>query len=91
MQLLAELSEVTEGEFVFRKLRRVGPIQMISSQPSAEFAICSRAETFIRVVWVTPVLGTRLGDGSHAPSLGGFRVDVTRVPFGSNATHEPTG
>ena len=32
----------------------------------------------------------RLGDGSDAPSLGGLVVDVTRVPFGSNATHEPT-
>jgi len=36
------------------------------------------------------LLRARLGGGSFAPSLGGFNVDVTRVPFGSNATHEPT-
>jgi len=32
----------------------------------------------------------RLGNGSSAPSLGRYSVDVTRVPFGSNATHDPT-
>jgi len=29
------------------------------------------------------------GDGSYAPSSVGLDVDVTRVPFGSNATHDP--
>ena len=33
----------------------------------------------------------RLGDGSYAPSLGGFIVDVRAMPLLSNATHEPTG
>ena len=32
----------------------------------------------------------RLGNGSSALSLGGLLVDVSLVPFGSNATHEPT-
>jgi len=32
----------------------------------------------------------RPGDGSNAPSLGGCSVDVTRVPFGSTAAHDPT-
>jgi len=30
-----------------------------------------------------------LGDGSNAPSLGGFNVDGSLVPLGSTATHEP--
>jgi len=29
------------------------------------------------------------GDGSHAPSPVGLILDVTRIPFGSNATHDP--
>jgi len=32
-----------------------------------------------------------LGDGSYAPRLGRHLVDGSRVPFGSTATHEPTG
>jgi len=31
------------------------------------------------------------GDGSHAPSPVGLSLDVTRMPFGSNATHDPIG
>jgi putative transposase len=37
------------------------------------------------------LLKARLGDGSHAPSLGGLGVDGSPVPLGSTATHEPTG
>jgi len=33
----------------------------------------------------------RPGDGSNAPSLGGFDVDGSPVPLGSTATHDPTG
>jgi len=32
----------------------------------------------------------RLGDGSSAPSLGGFTLDGSPVPLGSTATHDPT-
>jgi len=35
------------------------------------------------------LLRVRLGDGSSAPSLGGFKVDGSPVPLGSTATHEP--
>ena len=31
------------------------------------------------------------GDGSDAPSPVGLDLDVSRVPFGSNATHDPIG
>jgi len=37
------------------------------------------------------LLRARLGDGSHAPSLGGSTLDGSPVPLGSTATHEPTG
>jgi len=37
------------------------------------------------------LLRARLGDGSVAPSLGGFRVDGSPVPLGSTAIHEPAG
>ena len=37
------------------------------------------------------LLRAHLGDGSCAPSLGGLILDVTRMPFGSNATHDPIG
>ena len=30
------------------------------------------------------------GDGSNAPSLSGLDLDVSRMPFGTNATHDPT-
>jgi len=33
----------------------------------------------------------RLGDGSTAPSLGGFALDGSPIPLGSTATHDPTG
>jgi len=56
-----------------------------------EFVVYSEAETFIRVVWITLVLGARPGGGSSAPSLGGSKVDGSSVPLGSTATHEPTG
>jgi len=36
------------------------------------------------------LLRARLGDGSVAPSLGGFTLDGSPVPLGSTATHEPT-
>ena len=36
------------------------------------------------------LLRARLGDGSTAPSLGGFTLDGSPVPLGSTATHEPT-
>jgi len=32
-----------------------------------------------------------LGNGSHAPSLGGLSLDGSPVPLGSTATHEPIG
>ncbi len=31
------------------------------------------------------------GDGSLAPSPVGLNVDVSRMPFGTNATHDPIG
>jgi IS605 OrfB family transposase len=33
----------------------------------------------------------RLGDGSTAPSLGGFALDGSPIPLGSTAAHDPTG
>jgi len=30
------------------------------------------------------------GDGSNAPSLTGLGIDVSRIPFGTNTTHDPT-
>ncbi|MCC6047431.1 MAG: transposase [Desulfurococcaceae archaeon] len=35
------------------------------------------------------LLRVRLGDGSSAPSLGGFNLDGSPVPLGSTATHDP--
>jgi len=37
------------------------------------------------------LLRARLGDGSNAPSPGGFTLDGSPVPLGSTATHDPTG
>jgi len=37
------------------------------------------------------LLRARPGDGSSALSLGGLSVDGSRMPFGSTATHDPTG
>jgi transposase len=36
------------------------------------------------------LLRARLGDGSTAPSLGGFTLDGSSVLLGSTATHDPT-
>ena len=36
------------------------------------------------------LLRARLGNGSAAPSLSGPNLDVSLVPLGTNATHEPT-
>jgi IS605 OrfB family transposase len=36
------------------------------------------------------LLKARLGDGSSAPSLGGFTLDGSPIPLGSTATHDPT-
>jgi IS605 OrfB family transposase len=36
------------------------------------------------------LLKARLGDGSHAPSLGGLGVDGSPIPLGSTAAHDPT-
>ncbi len=45
----------------------------------------------VAAVW-NLLLKARLGDGSHAPSLGGLiTVDGSPVPLGSTATHEPIG
>jgi IS605 OrfB family transposase len=35
------------------------------------------------------LLKARLGDGSPAPSLGGFTLDGSPIPLGSTATHDP--
>ena len=35
-------------------------------------------------------LDTPLSNGSGAPSSAGLGVDVSRMPFGTNATHDPT-
>ncbi|RLG80784.1 MAG: transposase [Thermoprotei archaeon] len=38
------------------------------------------------------LLKARLGDGSYAPSLGGLiPLDVSPIPLGMNATHDPIG
>jgi len=37
------------------------------------------------------LLRAHLGDGSVAPSLGGFTLDGSSIPLGSTATHDPTG
>ena len=36
-------------------------------------------------------LDTPLSDGSDAPSSAGLSVDVSRVPFGTKAAHDPQG
>jgi len=36
------------------------------------------------------LLKARLGDGSHAPSLGGLSLDGSPIPLGSTAAHDPT-
>jgi len=36
------------------------------------------------------LLRARLGDGSTAPSLGGFTLDGSSVLLGSTATHDPS-
>jgi len=42
------------------------------------------------IACINLLLKARLSDGSYAPSLGGSTIDVTRMPFGSNAAHDPT-
>jgi len=42
------------------------------------------------VACVNLLVRARLGNGSHAPSLGGLGVDGSPVPLGSTAIHDPT-
>jgi putative transposase len=42
------------------------------------------------VACINLLLRASLGDGSHAPSLGGLRVYESPVPLGSAAAHDPT-
>jgi len=43
------------------------------------------------VACINLLLRAYLGNGSYALSLGGLGVDGSHVPFGSTATHDPTG
>jgi len=43
------------------------------------------------IACVNLLLRALLGDGSSAPSPAGLPVDGSHVPFGSTATHDPTG
>jgi len=75
---------------------RICPIHKsrISYRNNSRVGKCSKGGELwhrdIVAVW-NLLLRARLGDGSAAPSLGGFNVDGSPVPLGSTATHEPTG
>jgi len=78
-----------------RNTSRVCPIHnaKIVYSNSSRIGRCSKGgELWHRdvVACYNLLLRAHLDDGSHAPSLGGLRVDGSPVPLGPTATHDPT-